>query len=90
MDEVIKLVKTHRLTPALDQRLRLAEQIFQQIEPQLRFFVFGTLPHPAAQDVVQETLRAVTVMPDENTDAAAKLKKLGQRVRDGWVEAAHG
>ena len=24
-------------------------------------------------------------MPDENTDAAAKLKKLGQRVRDGWA-----
>ena len=25
-------------------------------------------------------------MPDENTDAAAKLKKLGQRVRDGWAK----
>ena len=61
MVDVIKLVKTYRLTPALDQRLRLAEQIFQEIEPQLRFFVFGTLSHPAAQDVLQETLQAVTV-----------------------------
>lgn len=24
-------------------------------------------------------------MPNENTDAADKLKKLGQRVRDGWT-----
>jgi len=61
MDQIIKLVKTYRLTPALDQRLRLAEEIFQQIEPQLRFFVFGSLAHPAAQDVLQETLKAVTV-----------------------------
>ena len=61
MAELIKLVKTYRLTPALDQRQRLAEEIFTQLEPPLRFFVFGTLTHPAAQDVLQETLKAVTV-----------------------------
>ena len=61
MDEIIKLVKTYRLTPALDQKQRLAEEIFRELEPQLRFFVFGTLTHPAGQDVLQETLKAVTV-----------------------------
>jgi RNA polymerase sigma factor (sigma-70 family) len=61
MDEVIKLVKTYRLTSALDQRLRLAEEIFRQVEPQLRFFVFHTLTHPAGEDVLQETLKAATV-----------------------------
>jgi len=60
MDGLIKLVKTYRLTPALDERLRLAEEIFREIEPQLRFFVFATLQHPAAQDVLQETLKAIT------------------------------
>ena len=25
-------------------------------------------------------------MPDENNDAAAKLKKLGERVREGWAK----
>ena len=61
MDEIIKLVKTYRLTPAEDQRQRLAEEIFREVEPQLRFFVFHTLAHPAGQDVLQETLKAVTV-----------------------------
>lgn len=61
MDEIIKLVKTYRLTEGLAERLTLAEEIFREIEPQLRFFVFGTLAHPAAQDVLQEALKAVTV-----------------------------
>ena len=61
MAELIKLVKTYRLTPALDQRQRQAEEIFTQLELTRRFFVFGTLAHPAAQDVLQETLKALTV-----------------------------
>ena len=61
MAELIKLVKTYRLTPALDQRQRLAEDIFTQLEPPLRFCVFSTLREPAAQDVLQETLKAITV-----------------------------
>ncbi len=59
--DLIKRVKTCRLTPALDQRLRLAEEIFREVEPQLRFFVFKTIAPPAAADVLQETLKAVTV-----------------------------
>lgn len=59
MDELIKLVKTYRLTPALDQRLRLAEEVFRVIEPDLRFFVFSALAAPAAEDVFQETLKAI-------------------------------
>lgn len=26
------------------------------------------------------------LMPDDNTDAQAKLKKLGERVRNGWAK----
>lgn len=59
MDELIKLVKTYRLTPALDQKLRLAEDVFRFIEPELRFFVFGAVALPAAEDVFQEVLKAV-------------------------------
>lgn len=61
MDELIKAVKTYRLTPALDQRLRLAEEIFRTIEPDLRFFVFSALPLPASEDVFQEVLKAVAL-----------------------------
>ena len=61
MDDLAKLAKTYRLTPALDQRLRLAEEIFRQVEPQMRFFLFKTLAPSVAEDVLQETLRAVTV-----------------------------
>lgn len=43
MDQLIKLVKTYRLTAALDQRLRLAEGIFRIVEPDLRLFVFSTV-----------------------------------------------
>lgn len=59
--DLVKIVRTYRLTPALDQRLRLAEEIFHEIEPQLRFFVFATIAPPAASDVLQEALKAVTV-----------------------------
>ena len=65
MDELIKLVKTYRLTPALDQRLRLAEQVFRVIEPDLRFFVFGSLSLSTAEDVLQEVLKAVATSLDK-------------------------
>jgi RNA polymerase sigma factor (sigma-70 family) len=58
--DLIKRVKTYRLTPALDQRLRLAEEIYHEIKSPLHDFIFGRLKHPAAQDVFQETLKAVT------------------------------
>jgi len=58
--DLVKWVKTYRLTPALDQRLRLAEEIYHEIKSPLHDFIFGRLKHPAAQDVFQETLKAVT------------------------------
>ena len=60
MDDLIKLVKTYRFTAALDQRLRLADGIFRQIEPKLRSFVFGSVAPTAAPDVLQEVLKAVS------------------------------
>jgi RNA polymerase sigma factor (sigma-70 family) len=61
MDELIKLVKTYRLTAGVADRLRLAEEIFRLIEPELRFFVFRAIQPPAAEDVLQEVLKAVAI-----------------------------
>jgi RNA polymerase sigma factor (sigma-70 family) len=58
--DLIKQVKTYRLTPALDQRLRLAEEIFRVIETPLQRFIFVRLQYPAREDVFQETVKAVT------------------------------
>jgi RNA polymerase sigma factor (sigma-70 family) len=65
MDDLMKLVRTYRLTGALDQRLSLADALFRMIVPDLRFFVFSAVPHHAADDVLQETLKGI----------AASLKK---------------
>lgn len=59
VDDLFKLVNTNRFTAALDQRLRLAEGIFRQIEPKLRAFVFGAVNPNAAPDVLQEVPMAV-------------------------------
>jgi RNA polymerase sigma factor (sigma-70 family) len=61
MDDLIKLVKTYRLTDGLADRIRLAEDIFRLIEPDLRFFVFSSVSDQAAQDALQEVLKAVAV-----------------------------
>ena len=58
-DQVIKLVKTYRLTAGVADRLRLAEDIFRLIEPDLRLFVLRDIRLPAAEDVLQEVLKAV-------------------------------
>lgn len=57
--DLFKLVKTYRLTSALDQRLRLGDEIFRLIEPKLRAFVFGSISEAAAADVLQIVLTAV-------------------------------
>ena len=54
MDDLIKLVRTYRLTAGLAERLRLADSIFRIIEPDLRLFVFSSVTHDAAQDALQE------------------------------------
>jgi RNA polymerase sigma factor (sigma-70 family) len=59
MADLIKLVKTYRLTAGLTERLRLAEQIIRQIAPDLRVFVFSSISHEAAEDASQEILKAV-------------------------------
>ncbi len=58
-DELIKLVRTYRLTAGLAERLTLADEIFRLIEPDLRLFVFSTVAHDAAQDALQEVLKAI-------------------------------
>jgi RNA polymerase sigma factor (sigma-70 family) len=61
MDDLIKLVRTYRLTAGLAERLRLADEIFRHIEPDLRAFVFSSVTHDAAKDALQEVLKAVAV-----------------------------
>lgn len=59
MNDLFKLIKTYRLTTALTDRLQLGETVFRQIEPELRFFVFGALPPPSGEDVLQDILKAI-------------------------------
>jgi RNA polymerase sigma factor (sigma-70 family) len=59
VEPVVKLVRTYRLTAGFAERLRLAEEIFSLIEPQLRLFVFGSLVPALAEDVLQDILKAI-------------------------------
>ena len=76
MDDLIKLVKTYRLTAGLAERIRLAEEIFRLIEPDLRIFVFSSVSHEAAKDALQEVLKAV----------ATSLKQFkGDTAKEFWA-----
>jgi RNA polymerase sigma factor (sigma-70 family) len=61
MDDLIKLVRTYRLTAGLAERIRLAEAIFRLIGPDLHLFVFSRVPHQVAEDIFQEVLKAVAI-----------------------------
>jgi RNA polymerase sigma factor (sigma-70 family) len=60
MDQLIKLVKTYRVSSGVAERLRLAEEIICLIRPDLHLFVFKAIPTTAADDVVQEILKSIT------------------------------
>ena len=73
-DDLLKLVRTYRVTAGLAERLRLADEIFRQIEPDLRLFVFNAIRPPAADDVLQEVLKAVaTALTKFAGDTTAKF-----------------
>ncbi len=59
MDDLIKLIRTYRLTAGLAEKLRLAEEIFHAIESDLRLFVFSQVRPQSAEDVLQEILKAI-------------------------------
>jgi RNA polymerase sigma factor (sigma-70 family) len=59
MEDLIKLVRSYRLAAGLSERLRLAEQVFHLIEPDLRVFVFSSVSRQAGEDALQEVLKAV-------------------------------
>jgi len=61
MDDLIKLVRTYRLTAGLPDRERLADDIFSQIEPKMRLFVNGKIRPQFADDVLQEVLKAIVI-----------------------------
>jgi RNA polymerase sigma factor (sigma-70 family) len=61
MDDLIKLVRTYRFAAGLSERIRLAEDIFRIIEPDLRVFVFSKIANDSAQDALQEVLKAVAI-----------------------------
>ena len=72
MEEVLKLVKTYRITPGLADRLHLAEQLFSLIEPDLRLFVSGSVSPSNAEDVLQEVLKAIATSLDKFAGDSAK------------------
>jgi RNA polymerase sigma factor (sigma-70 family) len=59
MDDLIKSVRTYRFASGLAERIRLAEDIFRRIEPDLRLFVKSSISNDSAQDALQEVLKAV-------------------------------
>ena len=61
MNDLIKLIKTYRITEGLSDRLRLAEEMLPLVERDLRFFVFGSIRQSVAEDVFQEVLKAVFI-----------------------------
>jgi DNA-directed RNA polymerase specialized sigma24 family protein len=61
MDDLIKLVRTYRLTAGISEKLRLAERIIRLIGPDLQLFVFGAISHHAAEDALQEVLKAIAI-----------------------------
>ena len=76
MDDLLKLVRTYRVTAGLAERVRLAEAIFRLIVPDLRVFVFSALRPPAAEDALQEVLKAIAV----------SLKKFqGDTIKEFWA-----
>jgi RNA polymerase sigma factor (sigma-70 family) len=75
MDDLITLVGTYRVAKDLDEKFRLSEDIFRQIEPELHLFVFSSVPRQSAEDVLQEVLKAV----------ATSLKNFeGNTVKEFW------
>ena len=76
MNDLIKLVKTYRLTAGLAERIRLAEEICRMIQPDLRYFVFSSISHHAAEDAMQEILKAI---------AAGMRKFEGGTTKEFWA-----
>ena len=72
MEELIKFVRTYRMTTGVAERLRLAEEIFRLIEPDLRLFVFSNVSHAAGQDALQEILKTVATSPKKFRGDTAK------------------
>ena len=58
-DHLLRLLVAFRDITGPVGRLRLAEEIFSVIEPDLRSFVFSHVRQNAADDVLQEVLKAI-------------------------------
>ncbi len=61
MDGLHHLATRYRSSTDFVERLRLAEELFSALEPQLLLFVLSKVPPDSADDVLQETLRAMVV-----------------------------
>jgi RNA polymerase sigma factor (sigma-70 family) len=59
MDKAIDLINAYQAAPGLEQKLALAEELFARVEPDISFFVFSNFPSPSAEDVLQESLKAI-------------------------------
>lgn len=61
MDDLLKLVRTYRVTAGLAERLRLAEAIIRHIAPDMRVFIFSSIRPDDAEDALQEVFKAVAL-----------------------------
>lgn len=78
MDNLIRNIRTYRLTGGLGERFRLAEEIFAVVEPNLRRFVFARVNTNNAEDVLQTSLQAIAASLSKfNGDTESELW--------GWV-----
>jgi DNA-directed RNA polymerase specialized sigma24 family protein len=59
MEDLIKLVRTYRVTTGLAERNRFGDAIFAVVEPELSRFVRAAIRPSHADDVLQEALKAV-------------------------------
>ena len=72
MNHLLKLVNAFQQTTGPVGRLKLAEDIFSIIEPDLRYFVFSHIRGNAADDVLQEVLKAIAVNLGKFTGHSAR------------------
>lgn len=76
MDDLLKLVRTFRFTTTLSEKQDLAEKIIRHVAPSLYVRIYASVPTDTAQDVFQETLRAV----------ATSLKNFkGDTLKEFWA-----
>jgi len=59
MDDLMKLVRAYRFAPDIEERIRIAGLICPLLSPQLSLFIRGFVQPPNADDVLQDSMKAI-------------------------------